>query len=320
MFSLPLPVERSIDVAKPITDVFDVVADFNSWRSWSPWLCQEPECPVAIQGEPGQVGHSQHWDGQRIGSGEMSISGISPPHRIDYTLNFLKPWKSQNNVAFEFSSANGETDVTRGTKITWYMWGTMPVFMFFMRKMMAAFVGSDYERGLAMLKEYLETGKVLSKIDIAGEITGEGFYYIGKRRACSLKEVGPAMEKDFSQLESSAENGDLPPPDLAFSFYHNYDMANQKCEYTSGFGYKSQINPGNIEDMVSGHVESHQALRIDHYGPYRHLGNAWSTAQSLLRSARKKPSKTVPMYEIYGNFPGEVDEKDILTRIHIPLR
>jgi effector-binding domain-containing protein len=97
-------------------------------------------------------------------------------------------------------------------------------------------------------------------------------------------------------------------------------MANQVCEYTSGFGYKTQVSCENLDNTVAGHVEKHQALRVDHYGPYRHLGNAWTTAQNMLRSDRKKSSKTIPMYEIYGNFPGEVDEKDILTKIHIPLR
>ena len=34
--------------------------------------------------------------------------------------------------------------------------------------MMPALVGSDYERGLSIIKEYLETGDVLSHIDIPG--------------------------------------------------------------------------------------------------------------------------------------------------------
>ena len=314
MLSLPLNVQRSITIAKPIDEVFKAVTDFNTWRAWSPWLCQEPECPVGIKGNPAEVGHTQRWDGQRIGAGEMSVSSVNPPQRIEYQLTFLKPWKSQNAVAFDFAADDG------GTKVTWYMQGTMPVFLFFMRKMMTAFVGSDYERGMSMLKEYLETGEVLSSIDIHGEVTGEDFYYLGLRRSCNLKEVGPAMEKDFSTLKSAVEKGDLPPPDFALSFYHKYDMANQICEYTSGFGYKTPAKSQNTNNIVSGHVEKHKALRVDHKGPYRHLGNAWTTAQGLLRASKKKSSKQIAMYEIYGNFPGEVADKDILTKIHLPLR
>lgn len=316
MLSFPLHIERSIVIEKPSDDVFNVVTDFNTWRAWSPWLCQEPECPVNIEGKPGQVGHSQRWDGKRIGSGEMVVSAVNPPQHIEYQLRFLKPWKSQNQVAFNFDAGG----TAEKTKLTWRMSGTMPVFLFFMRKMMGALVGSDYERGLSMLKEYIETGEVLSHIDIPGETPMDAFSYVGKRRSCSLREVGLAMDEDFSALKSYVETGDLPRPDFALSFYHKYDMVNQRCEYTSGFGYKTQPESTNIDDIIFGHVAKHQALRVDHKGPYRHLGNAWTAAQNLLRSGKQKPSKTVPMYEIYGNFPGEVAEKEILTMIHIPLR
>jgi uncharacterized protein YndB with AHSA1/START domain len=313
MLSLPLNIERSIVIEKSIDEVFNVVADFNTWRTWSPWLCQEPDCPVNIEGDAGQAGHTQRWDGQRIGSGEMAVSSVNPPHRIEYQLTFLKPWKSRNKVAFDLAAHNN------GTKLTWYMRGTTPVFLFYMRKMMSALVGSDYERGLSMLKEYVETGEVPSHIDIPGEIAAEEFYYVGKRRSCGLNEVGPAMEVDFSALKSAVEKGDLRSGDFAVSFYHKYDMVNKQCEYTSGFGYNT-LATARTDNVISGHVEQHQALRVDHKGPYRHLGNAWTAAQGLLRYSKKKPSKTVPMYEIYGNFPGEVEDKDTLTKIHIPLR
>ena len=38
------------------------------------------------------------------------------------------------------------------------MEGTLPVFMFFMRRKMSSMVGKDYERGLAMLKQVVESG------------------------------------------------------------------------------------------------------------------------------------------------------------------
>jgi len=181
------------------------------------------------------------------------VSAVNPPHRIEYQLTFFKPWKSRNKVTFDFTSDNNNT------KVTWYMRGTMPVFLFFMRKMMSALVGSDYERGLSMLKEYLETGEVLSHIDIAGEVTGDEFYYLGKRNTCNLKDVGSSMEKDFSALSTSVEKGELPPPDFVFSFYHKYDMTKQLCDYTSGFGYKSQATQ-NVANYTTGHVVKHRAL------------------------------------------------------------
>jgi DNA gyrase inhibitor GyrI len=313
MFSLPLIIERSIVVAKPIDETFNLVADFNYWKSWSPWLCQEPDCPVTISGKGGQVGHTQFWDGKRIGSGETKLMAINAPHRLDYELTFLKPWKSKSKVIFDFEPASN------GTKVVWKMQGTLPVFLLPVRDTMNAAVANDFERGLAMLKEMTETGTVASKLDVVGEVSRDGFHFIGKRRSCTLNEVGPLMEKDFSDLFAMVKAAKVPPPDFPFSFYHQYDLVSRRCEYMSGFAYKSPPAVSD-EQLERGNVENHKALRIDHLGTYRHLGNAWQAVQGLLRASGHKASKHIPMYEIYANFPGQVDDKDIKTMVHIPLR
>ena len=61
-------------------------------------------------------------------------------------------------------------------------------------------VGSDYERGLAMLKEYIETGQVNTQVTVHGLVERPGFFYAGLKRTCGLKEVGPAMAEDFQFL------------------------------------------------------------------------------------------------------------------------
>lgn len=313
MFSLPLNIERSIIVSKPAEEIFEIISDFNSWKSWSPWLCQEPDCPVEISGEAGQCEHAQQWDGKRIGSGRMILSSFKVPDRIDYELTFLKPWKSKSKVAFELTSLGNDT------KVTWYMWGSLPLFLFFMRSMMSSLVANDYERGLSMLKEYLETGSVASQLNIVGEVKQDGFYYIGKRHACGLKDVGPMMEQDFSELYALVQSGKLEPADFPISFYHQYDLVTKRCEYTSGFAYRAQPS-SKIETFESGHITDHSVMKVEHLGAYRHLGNAWSAVQGLLRANSRKASKVIPMYEIYENFPGQVAEKEIKTLVHIPLR
>ena len=313
MLSLPLNIERSITIAKPVDEVFKLVADFNSWKLWSPWLCQEPDCPVTITGAAQQVGHAQQWDGKRIGSGEIKLTSVEAPHRLDYALTFLKPWKSQSAAVFLFTPENG------GTKVTWQMQGRLPMYMFLMRNLMAALVANDFERGLAMLKERAETGAVASKLVILGEVPCNDFYFVGKRRACEIKEVGSGMEKDFKELFSLIQTDAVPPPEFSFSLYHQFDLAAQRCEYTSGFAYSSPpaVKAGTL---VSGQIPHHTALRIEHYGTYRHLGNAWAAMQGLLRANRQKASKKIPMYEIYVTFPGQVPDSEIKTLTHLPLR
>lgn len=150
MLSIPLTVERSILIDKPASSVFGMVSDFNSWASWSPWLSQEPECPVTIEGNPGTPGHKQFWDGKKIGSGRMELVKVTPDQLLAYDLYFIKPWKSQAKASFTFEP------VGNATKVTWSLDSSLPIFLFFMKKKMTAMIGSDYERGLGMLKEQLE--------------------------------------------------------------------------------------------------------------------------------------------------------------------
>jgi len=257
------------------------------------------------------VGHSQSWNGSFIGSGKIYITAARLNDHIDYDLKFIKPWKSESRTGFRFAT------VGENTKISWWMRGTLPFFMFFMKKMMTTMIGIDYDRGLSMLKELLETGTVLSETSIKGVVDCEPLYYLGKRRACDISDVGPAMEEDFAEMSRLLEKSKLPEPKRVFSIYHKYAMVQGNCEYTSGFLYDAPQNAP--EGVVSGQVPAHRAVRVDHRGAYRFLGNAWSAAIGYARS-KHKINKALPMYEIYPNSPKEVAEAEVLTEIYAPVK
>ncbi|NRA46208.1 MAG: SRPBCC family protein [Oligoflexales bacterium] len=309
MFSLPFSLSRSTKIDLPIQDVFKMVGDFATWKAWSPWLCQEPECPVQISGSPLERGHKQKWDGKRIGAGEMFLVDLKADQLLTYELNFTKPWKSKSDVSFEFIAEGASTI------LTWKMKGTVPIFLFFLRKMMASFVGADYERGLSMLKEFLETGKVLSETKFRGVVSRDGFHYYGIHRNCQLTQIGPAMEEDFTKLHKLIEAKKIPDPEFVCSIYHKFDMVGGRCEYTCGFAYQNPIETDSQDNIDHGRVEAHHAIQVDHKGSYKHLGNAWVTAYSCQRSDRKKILKGIHPYEIYLNEPGKVPDAELETQV-----
>lgn len=309
---IALNLEKSITIQKPVDQVFSTVADFKSWPLWSPWLCQEPECKTDIGGTAGTVGHWDTWDGKFIGSGKNTISEIEKNKKIICNLEFLKPWKSTSRVEFFFEGTGSSC------KVTWTMQGSLPIFMFFFKKMMTALIASDYERGLQMLKEYCETGKVLSKVEVKGVVSKNGFYYVGKRVPCATKDVGPSMQKHFGELDGLIKSGKIPAPKFGFSFYHKFDFVNGQCEYTAGMAYDKSVEAP--AGLVSGHIENHHAIEVDHFGPYKHLGNAWMTAYGRQRGMKKKLLKKIDSYEIYKTMPGMVSDDKIHTEIFLPVK
>lgn len=308
MFSVSFMVEKTEFIDAPISDVFDTIADFSTWGRWSPWLCQERTCPVRVEGIAGTVDHSQNWDGEVIGSGKIQISDIVKNERINHNLVFFKPWKSKSTTGFRFSS------VENGTEITWWMRGKIP---FFMKKMMIILLGDDFSRGLSMLKELIETKEVLSETTVQKAVKRDSSYYIGKRRTCDMSSISTLMPEDLLEMDQLMKQDMLPPPKHVFSLYHSYDFVKGQCEYTCGYLYDTSEKAP--EGLVYGQLPAHHALRVDHKGSYRHLGNAWSAAMGYVR-AKHKINKSIPMYEIYPNDPRETAEKDILTEVYIPIR
>jgi len=314
MFDLPFTTERTIIINKPIHDVFALVSDFKAWRVWSPWLCQEPECPVDITGTAHTVGHAQAWNGTRIGQGDMCLSAIEPNQRLEYALTFIQPWKSKSHVTFDFTPEND------GTKVVWSMQGTVPIFLFFLRKMMSAYVGHDYARGLNMLKEYAETGHVLSRVDVKGDVERAGFHYLGLHRTCAIVDIGPQMQADFKMLSELQTQQIVPAPDFHLSFSHQFNFTKGRCEYTAAYGYENPPEHQPDARLLTGKVTQHHAQQVDHFGAYRHLGNAWSTLMGYQKHTRKKPAKRIPKYEVYATHPDQCAEEDIHTQLYAPFR
>lgn len=313
MFSTQLELARKIVIEKSPQEVFRFLIDFKNWASWSPWIHMEEDCRLSIEGTPGTVGHAQSWEGQLIGSGKMTLVKQQSPSLIEINLEFFKPWKSKSLAIFRL------TPETRGTKVVWEMQGQLPFFMFFFKKMMAAFIGGDYDRGLRMLKEKLETGDVLSHTEVKGMSQRTGFQYIGIQKTCKLDEIGQVMPKDFERLQQLIQSSHWPQPKAAVAFYPKFDMINQKCDYIAAITYDQ--TPSNVPaDLAQGIMPQHLALQVDHWGPYRNIGNAWSTAMAILRAEKMKTTKVIPPYEIYRTMPGQVNEAKIHTEIISPLK
>ena len=317
MFSIPFTVEKSIEINKPVKQVFNFVADFANWSCWSPWLIQEPDCPITRQGEAASLGHAQAWDGKQIGKGEIKISALQQDAHLNYDLTFYAPWKSQSTTQFIFEQitlASGEA----GCKVTWLMQGSLPIFMFFWKKLMSALVGSDYERGLKMLKEQLETGAVSSKVSIDGIQQQQAFYSYGYRVKGSTETVSADVGPVFQKLCSAG----FPQPDLVITQVEKFDFVSKHSQLIVAMAYRNKPDFNFPADVVESYVPEHKALAVTHTGSYLHLGNGWATLMGYLqnRSNKLKANKKIPEYEVYLNSPTEVAESELKTVIYAPVK
>jgi uncharacterized protein YndB with AHSA1/START domain len=147
-------VERSTKIAAPVDVVFAQVADFHNWPAWSAWEKKDPTMKKTYEGPVGAVGSKYSWEGNKdTGSGNMSITELTPNQKIVQKLEFTAPYEASNTVTFTFKPSGTDTEVL------WALEGGSDGFM---SKAMTTFmnpdkmIGPDFEAGLASLKTVSE--------------------------------------------------------------------------------------------------------------------------------------------------------------------
>ena len=228
-------------------------------------------------------------------------------------MNFLKPWKSKAKVRMEVTENKG------GTEVRWHMDSTLPWFMFWMKKMMETYVGMDYDRGLNLLKDYVEDGQVHSKLNFLGESQYKGCNYIYIKEKCTISDMPQSMKKNFEDLMPFAHRTEGLRPNDAFCIYHKFDAVKGICEYTAGVPYDKL--PSDLPSHYKlGKQEAAKIYTLEHIGPYEHLGNAWSTLQTMIRSKELKIVKSYHPFETYGNSPKDTHPHELISRIHFAVK
>lgn len=305
-------VEASIEIAAPRERVHEVLVDFNTWPIWSPWLYLEADTRLEYRGAVGQTGHGYDWVGRKTGAGGMTLLHSSS-ERIDCDLQFLKPYKSEADVAFDLEAIDEST-----TRLTWYMKSSLPFYLFWMKAMMVGMITSDYRRGLALLKDYLETGSIHSSTKVDGIVDVEALYYVGIKESVQLSAIGASMSESYKSVSDAATSHQYSISGLPFAIYHSMDFKTERCDYTAAY---PTFDPTPVDaPLVSALRPECRALKVIHAGPYRHLGNAWSWIMAEAKEQKLKIDKSVPPFERYLNDPDEVVEDDLITEIYLPLK
>ena len=106
-----------------------------------------------------------------------------------------------------------------------------------------------------------------------------------------MEAVGPAKADDFGKLKNYFQGQEVNP-DSIFSIYHKWDPIKGMVVYTTGLAVESA--PESLpEGFVAGEFPACEAYEVTHTGPYRHLGNAWSSAMMHARAKVFKQSKKI---------------------------
>ncbi len=149
-----MQVTKSVIINKPLAEVFNYVKLLKNQDAYSKWGSMDPNMKKTYTGTDGTVGFISAWEGNKdVGAGEQEILKIEEGKRIDYSLRFIKPFKSNADAFMIFEDAgNNQTKVSWGFKSKMpYPMNAMCLFVNMDEK-----VGADFQIGLDNLKKKME--------------------------------------------------------------------------------------------------------------------------------------------------------------------
>ena len=305
-------VEASIEINASPEEIHGILVDYTTWPTWSPWLYIEPATSVTYHGIAGQIGHGYQWQSDKTGAGAMTLTNTTS-QRIECDLQFLKPFKSQADVVFTLQPSGSSV-----TRVVWLMKSSLPFFMFWMKDKMSAMIRADYTRGLCLLKDYAETGHVLSNTIVDGVVDVDSTYYVGKQADSSLAGISSTLGKNYDELMTEASNDLFVIDGPSFCIYNHVDLNAQHFTYTAAIPCSEAVSVKT--PLVASKRPACRALKVTHTGSHRHLANAWSMMMAEAKAMKLKPLKQLPPFEVYLNSTDTAGDEYLVTEVYLPVR
>lgn len=309
--------ERSIEINVSQEQAWEYIVSFEKQALWSPWIIIEPTCKRKITGKDGEVWAVDEWDGEVIGAGERVNVDMIDFDYLDQKLYFSRPFKSEARSYFSLQRIGDNS-----CSVTWGMEGSLPFFMFFMKEKMKGFIKNDYDRGLVMLKELCETGKLETKVENLGEKEFPEAYFIAYDHSTFKDSMPEMMANDFEKMMKFLNEKSIKIVSSR-SYYSKVDFITDVFTFRSAVEISKEDYEA-LKELPDGCVKWHypvgKSQSAMHHGAYKFLGNTWSAAFMYIQAAKKKVDSNIPPFEVYISDPRSTEENELQTQIFVPVK
>lgn len=296
-------IERSAEINAPREVVFEQLHLFKNFINWSPWHVYDPNMKTEIAGTDGEPGARYNWSGNdKVGTGYQLLKSVTPD-RVDFEIN----WGWGPSPAY-FAL---EETANKKTKVVWAMdmHVAFPWNAFSMLTDVNAFVGKDFESGLANLKKVCE--QIAHPKYRGFEVAVEDMpvkYYLGVRKVIDTADVSGYFQENMAKIMGWMSNKKLSPEGAPAGLYWTWgavtDMAAAIPVATNTKLDSAQIFP----------VAAGKALVIDYTGSYEKMVEAHLAMEDYM--VEKKLRNIPPVMEEYVYSPAnEPDTLKWLTKI-----
>jgi len=266
--------ERSVTVEASPSVVYGHVNSLAAMDKWSPWNERDPNMKKTLEGTDGTVGATQSWEGNSdVGKGVQRIDSLAPNTLVRTKLMFKEPMESEGDALVELAPDGS------GTKVTWAMVGENNFLSNVMCKFMDmdAMIGKDFEIGLGMLKEQVETAEAIRLAELAAKTSGgyvvetvdrPELVYIGKRnKKVKWAEIPVFYGTNFGAAGAALGAAGLEMTGAPSGVLWAWNEKDQTADMMAAMPVKGDANT-KVEGFETHVIPAGKMLMVAYYGDY----------------------------------------------------
>lgn len=293
-------VQRSIEIERPLNQVFMKVANVSEWAKWDPWCTSDSTISNTFPGAIYGLNAQRTWTSEESGIGSMTITAIELNKKIEFDLQFSAPFESEAKVIFTFEQIQGKTKVT---------WAMTQEFSFFFRVfglLVDKMIGPDFERGLQNLKSITETSREAFHILMFDKAE---FYVYSKKENCATAEIGTTLEAAYGYLIDKMAEDEISIFGKPICIYHSY--TDTEVELEAAIPVHQITKPSEYTKTIPAAT----VLKATYVGAYDKTQAAYDALDTF--AAKNELSISDGHYQIFITDPGTVtDPNKWVTEIY----
>ncbi len=307
-FLLPatVSVSRSTDIKAQPDQVYQVLTDLTTYNEWMTWNQVDPAMKVEWGAVKKGRGASYKWfsSHRQVGNGSLTITEAEPNKKVTTSMVFGES-PEPATASWTITPGNGST------ALTWNMtmnMGMNPIARWF-GKLMKGMMEKDFDKGLAQLREKIESGKlgVLSPT-MTLEKTRVGAMYLltVMDTAQSMSDIGPLLQKAYGEIGALMKTQQLDFAGAPMAWY-----LTAGAPYIVEAAIPVTARPAATGGRVSmKSLPAAEAVVVRYYGPYEKSDTAYALITEWLKTNGRKakgkpydqyvddPSTKPSMYEV----------------------
>lgn len=260
-------VESSRVINSPKAIVFGYVNDYKNWQKFSSWITSDGEIKLSYSPTTTGNGSSLTWEGSND-TGNIQTSYTKGNDSIVQKMEYNG---TSSDVFWSFK------DTVGGTKVTWKSVGKMDFILkvnSFLNGGTQNSLSKVYAKCLANLDKNLDFENTTFDVKINGIVKKLETFYLRQSFTSKISDISRNANVVFPKILTFCKQNNVALNGRPFIIYHTYDTINNLTRVSFCIPIKEQIFTSQGSDILSGKLDSFEALKTSLTGNYSYKNKA----------------------------------------------